>query len=508
MEQLQADGLARAIGVSNFYPDRLVDLIERNEETPGGQPDRDAPVLPAPRRPRGHAGTWVQLNPRSFAEGRNDLFSDPTLTAIGDAHGKSSLRSCSYGSPQREDRRHPEVGAPGADGAELRRLRLRRSTDEDLERIATMDTGASLFFDHRDPTMVEVAERPPRPERDPAARATGASEVVSSATCEHVAMSSVGGRHVEAAVAEMVAVLMPRLTLDWQAPAGSLEWSCWTTAAHVAHDLASYAGQVAARATAGYLPFDLVIAPEAAPREVSGGGLRLRSTPEHMRSPAPDLVPLRGTGGCQTQRASRRWASRKRSCTPTTSRRVSAWPGFRLSRSVSWSSLGSFPMHHPGARRRSCSGPRVERISRATLASASGSGEPLSPEHGLDPVKMAQTRSRPARAPSALDPDVAQVLRSLHGCEAVHHRRAGRSDRVDRPDVAPLRPHRPAAAHRSNPVGLPPLWQRGRSTPVPHPGVASARAQPEGHRRLVGRDWADLRRAIARHLAEVQRQGR
>ncbi len=57
-------------------------------------------------------------------------------------------------------------------------------------------------------------------------------------------MSSVGSEHVEAAVAEMMAVLTPQEDVDWQAAAGSLEWSCWTTAAHVAHDLASYAGQV------------------------------------------------------------------------------------------------------------------------------------------------------------------------------------------------------------------------------------------------------------------------
>ena len=81
-------------------------------------------------------------------------------------------------------------------------------------------------------------------------------------------MGPVGGEHVEQAVAEMLAVLRPRVDDDWQAGAGSLAWSCWQTAAHVAHDLASYAGQVAARATAGYLPFDLVIAPAAAPREV------------------------------------------------------------------------------------------------------------------------------------------------------------------------------------------------------------------------------------------------
>ena len=83
-------------------------------------------------------------------------------------------------------------------------------------------------------------------------------------------MSWVGSQHVEEAVAEMAAVLTPQDEVDWQVPAGSLEWSCWETAAHVAHDLLAYAGQVAARATVGYLPFDLVIAPEAAPREVLG----------------------------------------------------------------------------------------------------------------------------------------------------------------------------------------------------------------------------------------------
>lgn len=89
-------------------------------------------------------------------------------------------------------------------------------------------------------------------------------------------MEPVGGALVEAAVGEMVAVLTPHVDLDWRVPAGSLDWSCWTTAAHVAHDLASYAGQVAGRATDGYLPFDLVIDSVATPREVlavvSAGG--------------------------------------------------------------------------------------------------------------------------------------------------------------------------------------------------------------------------------------------
>ncbi len=83
-------------------------------------------------------------------------------------------------------------------------------------------------------------------------------------------MGPVGGRHVEQAVEEITAVLTPYADADWRVRAGALDWSCWTTAAHVAHDLASYAGQVAGRATAGYLPFDLVIEPDAAPREVLG----------------------------------------------------------------------------------------------------------------------------------------------------------------------------------------------------------------------------------------------
>lgn len=80
-------------------------------------------------------------------------------------------------------------------------------------------------------------------------------------------MTSVGGEHVEAAVGEMTRVLMPHAEADWHVTAGSLEWSCWETAAHVAHDLVAYAGQVAGSATASYLPFDLVVAPSP-PREV------------------------------------------------------------------------------------------------------------------------------------------------------------------------------------------------------------------------------------------------
>lgn len=75
-------------------------------------------------------------------------------------------------------------------------------------------------------------------------------------------------RDVDAAVAEMLRVLRPRTAEDWTVPAGTLEWTCRRTAAHVAHDLLAYAGQLAARPTGAYLPVDLVVRPTASPAEV------------------------------------------------------------------------------------------------------------------------------------------------------------------------------------------------------------------------------------------------
>lgn len=67
------------------------------------------------------------------------------------------------------------------------------------------------------------------------------------------------GRHVDWAVAEMLRVLGPHTGRDWQVQAGFLDWTCWQTAAHVAHDLLAYSGQLAARPTTEYLPLDLTV---------------------------------------------------------------------------------------------------------------------------------------------------------------------------------------------------------------------------------------------------------
>ncbi|WP_344646956.1 hypothetical protein [Cryptosporangium japonicum] len=90
-----------------------------------------------------------------------------------------------------------------------------------------------------------------------------------------------GSREVDHAVAEMVGVLTGFESADWRRPAGPLDWSCWTTAAHVAHDLHAYAMQLAALPDTGYLPADLLVRDEVSPRDllrvVTGAG-RLLST--------------------------------------------------------------------------------------------------------------------------------------------------------------------------------------------------------------------------------------
>ncbi|MEV1058550.1 maleylpyruvate isomerase N-terminal domain-containing protein [Micromonospora chalcea] len=76
------------------------------------------------------------------------------------------------------------------------------------------------------------------------------------------------GADLRAAAAATTAVLRPAAGRDWTVRAGDLDWTCWTTAAHIAHDLIAYAGQVSGRPEGGYLPYDLRVRADAAPAEV------------------------------------------------------------------------------------------------------------------------------------------------------------------------------------------------------------------------------------------------
>lgn len=154
MEELYAAGRTRAIGVSNFHPDRLVDLILHNEVTPAvnqvethvfHQRAADQEVM---------SEYGVQIESWGpFAEGRNGIFTNPVLATIAQAHEKSVAQVMLRWLVQRD-----VVAIPKS----VRRERMAENfdifdfalTDAEMQHIAALDTGASLFFDHRDPQMV------------------------------------------------------------------------------------------------------------------------------------------------------------------------------------------------------------------------------------------------------------------------------------------------------------------------------------------------------------------
>lgn len=154
MQKVHAEGRARAIGVSNFHPDRLVDLIEHNEITPAVNQIETHPFHQRVADQELMAEHGVQIESWGpFAEGRNNLFTDPVLTAIAEAHGKSVAQVVLRWLVQRGVVVIPKSVRPDrmAQNLDIFDFVL---TDDQLKQIATLDTGDSLFFDHRDPAMV------------------------------------------------------------------------------------------------------------------------------------------------------------------------------------------------------------------------------------------------------------------------------------------------------------------------------------------------------------------
>ncbi|MFE6756109.1 aldo/keto reductase [Streptomyces sp. NPDC057684] len=154
MEALHREGVVRAIGVSNFYPDRLVDLIDHNEMTPAVNQIETHPFNRRTADQEVMRERGVQIESWGpFAEGRNNLFSDPVLSGIGAAHGKSVAQVVLRWLIQRGVVVIPKsVRADRmAENLDVFDFEL---TDDQMASIDAMDTGESLFFDHRDPEVV------------------------------------------------------------------------------------------------------------------------------------------------------------------------------------------------------------------------------------------------------------------------------------------------------------------------------------------------------------------
>lgn len=154
MERILADGGARAIGVSNFAPDRLVDLILNTSTVPAVNQLETNPFQQQRDYQELLAAEGVQLESWGpFAEGRNNLFGNPVLTGIGEAHGKSPAQVVLRWLIQRGVVVIPKTVSPARMAQNLDVFDFTLADDE-LARIAELDQGTSQFFDHRDPAMV------------------------------------------------------------------------------------------------------------------------------------------------------------------------------------------------------------------------------------------------------------------------------------------------------------------------------------------------------------------
>lgn len=156
LEELYEEGKIKAIGVSNFYPDRLTDICMF-----------DRKVIPAVNQ--------VEVNPYNaqwcaqenmekhgvkmeawapFGEGRNNLFTNETLVSIGKKYNKSSAQVMLRWLVQRG-----VIVACKSTHIERMQENINvfdfELTEEDMNSIKTLDTSNSLFFSHSDPNMVE-----------------------------------------------------------------------------------------------------------------------------------------------------------------------------------------------------------------------------------------------------------------------------------------------------------------------------------------------------------------
>jgi 2,5-diketo-D-gluconate reductase A len=154
MQEINRESLAKAIGVSNFYADRLVDLIQHNEITPAvnqiethpfNQRVADQAVM------REHGVQIESWGP--FAEGKNNVFSNPVLSEIGAAYGKSVAQVVLRWLIQRDVVVIPKSVRPERMQENFDVFDFELSDDE-MVRIAELDTGATLFFNHDDPEWV------------------------------------------------------------------------------------------------------------------------------------------------------------------------------------------------------------------------------------------------------------------------------------------------------------------------------------------------------------------
>lgn len=155
MEELYREGAVRAIGVSNFQPDRLVDLILHNEVVPAVNQVEAHPFCQQAEAAAVMASEGVQIESWApFAEGRNNLFGNGTLVSLAAKYRKSVAQVVLRWLIQRGVVVIPKSVRPErmAENIDVFDFHL---APEDMDLIATLDTRRSCFLSHRDPETVK-----------------------------------------------------------------------------------------------------------------------------------------------------------------------------------------------------------------------------------------------------------------------------------------------------------------------------------------------------------------
>lgn len=155
LEDLYEEGKLRAIGVSNFYPDRLVDIASFASIKPMVNQIETHPL-----NQQIEAHEWLKKYGviheawAPFGEGRGNMFTNPVLQKLGDKYNKTVAQVILRWQLQRgivviPKSTHKERMAQNLDVFDF------TLTDEDMQDIAALDTKTSSFFSHQDPAMVE-----------------------------------------------------------------------------------------------------------------------------------------------------------------------------------------------------------------------------------------------------------------------------------------------------------------------------------------------------------------
>jgi len=155
MEELYKAGKIKAIGISNFHPDRIVDLMAFNEIVPAVNQIETHPFHQQIETQKFLSENNIQIQSwASFAEGKNDLFKNELLASIGKNYNKSVAQVVLRWLIQRGVAVIPKSVNKGRmiENIDVFDFEL---TADDMHTIQSLDTKESLFFSHRDPEIVK-----------------------------------------------------------------------------------------------------------------------------------------------------------------------------------------------------------------------------------------------------------------------------------------------------------------------------------------------------------------